>query len=134
MLSAVSRASRWAFSILSPFRPPLRLSEAVVSPIYGYRKNIGDVCYVIAEDSAAYPQIENDILKNCFDEYNTTVNFISPKSSSVLNITPSLMAVLLSAPVRPAQTSRLIRLLNIPSLSVLILNLLLPFSLLMQEL
>lgn len=37
------------------------------------------VCYVVAEESADLAQIEHDIktMKNYFDEYNTTVNFIS---------------------------------------------------------
>ncbi|MEE5992180.1 MAG: diaminopimelate dehydrogenase [Oscillospiraceae bacterium] len=37
------------------------------------------VCYVVAEEGADLAQIENDIktMKNYFDEYNTTVNFIS---------------------------------------------------------
>lgn len=37
------------------------------------------VCYVVAEESADLTQIEHDIktMKNYFDEYNTTVNFIS---------------------------------------------------------
>lgn len=36
-------------------------------------------CYVVAEEGADLAQIENDIktMKNYFDEYNTTVNFIS---------------------------------------------------------
>ncbi|MDE5564729.1 MAG: diaminopimelate dehydrogenase [Oscillospiraceae bacterium] len=37
------------------------------------------VCYVVAEEGADLAQIENDIktMKNYFDQYNTTVNFIS---------------------------------------------------------
>lgn len=37
------------------------------------------VCYVVVEESADLAQIEHDIktMKNYFDEYNTTVNFIS---------------------------------------------------------
>ncbi len=37
------------------------------------------VCYVVAEEGADKAQIEQDIktMKNYFDEYNTTVNFIS---------------------------------------------------------
>lgn len=37
------------------------------------------VCYVVAEEGADLSQIENDIktMKNYFDQYNTTVNFIS---------------------------------------------------------
>ena len=40
------------------------------------------VCYVVAEEGADKAQIENDIktMKNYFDEYNTTVNFIDEET------------------------------------------------------
>ena len=40
------------------------------------------VCYVVAEEGADKAQIENDIktMKNYFDQYNTTVNFIDEET------------------------------------------------------
>lgn len=62
-----------------PVEESLKRVRAGETPVFTKREMHERVCYVVAEDGANLEKIENEIktMPNYFDEYNTTVNFIS---------------------------------------------------------